>query len=534
MDHEELMPKEKLAAEEELVSEEGLMPEESLMPEEDLMPEEKLVPEENVMPDKERMFKEQEPPECGTGADRPVSAVDAGEPVDVGAPVDISVPADKTVTRRREYGWNDYILALTAAFASWAYVRGAGIFPDAWLPLFTALFAFAGIFYLTSSGRKMDGEGKLYFVFMAAAAVWFLVKYLPGQQDWERQDIMPYVALFLHGAGVYWLLTIGGARLRGSLDESCIRDLLRGFFVIPFSHFDEAFLVAVHGVRKLRSGDQETKKRQKDKAGQILFGIVMSIPVLIIVLPMLAAADESFSAFTGGISEFCLSLTQKFFEALLFGDFLLNLLVFLGTFYFFGLFYGAFHAKVTKTKKLTGGAGAAVRIPFTVMMSFSAAVCGVYVLFFLVKFSDILTKAFSHQQSFVYSEYARQGFFELCFIAVINFMLFYFIKVFSDGENRMVKRILSLLSVETLGFIILAFSKMCLYISVYGFTFKRVFTSWFMAVLFVSFSRLFYCTWKRGNAIKPAVIFASVTFLLLAYSNMEVWMHQANLMMGFL
>lgn len=467
---------------------------------------------EKLLSEEELISEEQKQPESATGADAPV----------------------KPPVRSRDYGWNDYILLLTAAFASWAYVRGSGIFPDAWLPLFTALFAFAGIFYLSSIGRKMDGEGKLYFAFMAAAALWFLVKYLPGQQDWERQDIMPYVVLFLHGAGVYWLLTIGGARVRGRLDESCIRDLLRGFFAIPFSHFDAAFLAAVHGIRKLRSGDPGTKKRQRDKAGQILFGIVMSVPVLIIVLPMLASADESFSSFIGGISDICLSLTQKFFDALLFGDFLLNLLVFLGTCYFFGLFYGAFHAKVPKIGETAGSSGKAAQIPFTAMMSFSAAVCGVYILFFLVKFSDILMKAFSQQKSFVYSEYARQGFFELCFIAVINFMLFYFIKMFSDGENRVVKWILSLLSVETLGFIILAFSKMCLYISVYGFTFKRVFTSWFMAVLFVSFSRLFYCTWKRGNAIKPAVVFASVTFLLLAYSNMGVWMNQANLMMGFL
>ena len=93
---------------------------------------------------------------------------------------------------------------------------------------------------------------------------------------------------------------------------------------------------------------------------------------------------------------------------------------------------------------------------------------------------------------------------------------------------------LSLLCAETLGFIMLAFSKMCLYISVYGFTFKRVFTSWFMAVLFITFFRLIYCIWKQGNAIKTAVLFASATFLLLAYSNMEGWMRQANLMMGFL
>ena len=45
-------------------------------------------------------------------------------------------------------------------------------------------------------------------------------------------------------------------------------------------NFGEVFLVAAHGVKtiqKRRSGDKE---KQKDKAGQILFGVMMSIPVL--------------------------------------------------------------------------------------------------------------------------------------------------------------------------------------------------------------------------------------------------------------
>lgn len=63
---------------------------------------------------------------------------------------------------------------------------------------------------------------------------------------------------------------------------------------------------------------------------------------------MLAGADESFSAFVGGLSNLCSTLTENFFEALLFGNLLLNLMVILGTCYFYGLFYGAFHANPQK------------------------------------------------------------------------------------------------------------------------------------------------------------------------------------------
>ena len=213
---------------------------------------------------------------------------------------------------KRNYERRDYLLALIMAAASFVYVRGSEFFSGAWLPLFTALFVSAGVFYLHSLGRRMDREGKISLFFLIAGAVWFLVKYLPGRQEWELQGIMPYVTLFLHGAGVYWLLTVSGARIKGVLDESCILDLGKGFFALPFMNFGEVFLAAAHGVKQFRSSDQETKKKQKDKAGQILFGVMMSIPVLVIVLPMLAGADESFSAFVGGLSNLCSAFIWQF------------------------------------------------------------------------------------------------------------------------------------------------------------------------------------------------------------------------------
>lgn len=448
---------------------------------------------------------------------------------------DETLVAEVSADSRKEgkrYSRRDYILIPIVAAAAFIYVRGAEFLPGSWLPLFTVLFAAAGIFCLAHPKRRMGRNGNTCLAFLVIAALWFLVKYLPGQQDWELQDIMPYVVLFLHGSGIYWLLTISGSRLKGVLDESIFCDLLRGFFAIPLKYIAEIFFAAVSLCKRFRSGGREAGKKQC-KAGQVLFGIAMSIPVLMIVLPILASADESFADFLNGFSRLGFNAVQSFFDTLLFDNFGSNFWVIAAACYFYGLFYGSFHEKEGKHRRGTRKAPD-YKLPIAVMISFSAAVCGVYALFFLVKFSDILVKAFTMQQGYEYSEYARQGFFELCFISVINFGLFYFIKVFSGGKNKIVRIVLSLLCTETLGFIVLAFCKMCLYINGYGFTFKRIFTSWFMAVLFITFSRLFYCIWRQGNAMRSAVLFASITFLLLAYSNMDVWMQQANLAMGFL
>ena len=137
----------------------------------------------------------------------------------------------------------------------------------------------------------------------------------------------------------------------------------------------------------------------------------------------------------------CSTLTENF-EALLFGNFIVEsdgnsqYLLFLWP------FLRSFSCKIHKEDR------ASKRQPVC-----RSALCG-YDVFFIGGLRSLATvfsgevfrhswKAFSHQQSFVYSDYARQGFFELCFISVINFGLFYFIKVFSDREKKTVKLMLS-------------------------------------------------------------------------------------------
>ena len=452
---------------------------------------------------------------------------------------------EKNIEPPKKHLWKkqDYIAAALLAVATRIYFRGGEWLPGTWLVWFTVLFAAAGLCLLRGENRKMTREGKLFFVFLVAGAAWFLMKYLPGLEAWEDQDIMPYMVLFLHCSGVYWVLTVSGARLRDRLDESGILDLARGFVLIPLSHFDSLFRILYSVVKRWNWSRSTRNEEKKRRFGQAAFGVFLSIPVLIIILPLLSAADESFHHFASGAALWCSSLLDRFFGLFQFDEVLWNFMAFLGTCYFCGLFFGAFYAKVPKMEIGTGQGKEAeqgraekekdgLELPLPLLLSFGSVVCGVYALFFAVKFTDTGARLLEGPGTFVYSAYARQGFFELQFIALINFCLFYFIKCFARRENGKLKLALSVLSVETLGFIVLAFFKMSLYISVYGFTFKRIFTSWFMAVLFVTFSRLLRCVWKKGNAIGPAVIFASVTFLMLAYSNMDFWMNQVNLMMN--
>ena len=163
------------------------------------------------------------------------------------------------------------------------------------------------------------------------------------------------------------------------------------------------------------------------------------------------------------------------------------------------------------------------------MVSFLMVFVAVYFFFFAVKVSGISGAMEQIEAGTLWtSTYARDGFFELCGIAAINFFMFSMVKWYSPQAALPMKMTLTILGVQTLAFICLAFSRMGLYIGTYGLTFKRVFTCWFMGVLFITFGLLIAELWKKFNGLRIAVMIGAVSFLILAYSDMPSWMTAYN------
>lgn len=418
--------------------------------------------------------------------------------------------SDKTV-----YGKAEYLLGVLLLIAARIYLG------DEKAPLiFTPVFLLAGTLYLTMKGMKMSRESKWLILCITAIWGWILLEYLPNS-GYCNYELMSYMYLFLHGAGVYWVLSLGESRAEKEIGEKSAMDMLRGIIILPCVNFFRLFGLAGSLISRFRVKGEDISKEEQEKRTYISIGILASIPVLIVILPLLQNADESFALFTRAVLSNFVDLIRSFFRV----GILLNMIALVIGCYLFGLFYGSFYTKPPKAVEKT-------ILPPAGVLTFSGIICGVYLLFFAVKIGDTVSVLFNSSRNIVYSTYAREGFFELCLIAMFNFALFYGTKIFSDWDRKNVKRMLTLLAVETLGFIVLAFSKMSLYISVYGFTCKRVLTSWFMCVLFLEFSFLIRNVWKKKNPIKPAVIFAAITFLMLAYSNMELWMSLFNQRMG--
>lgn len=387
----------------------------------------------------------------------------------------------------RRIGWNGVLCLFTAVFAGASFYGRKAVWPG-----------------------KPDRDARLYLIFTVAAALW--VGIFGGQRE---QDITGYVVLFLHGAAVYWVLAASNSRLDGCLNERGLTDLARGFFALPICCFGKWFGT----LGNLFACLFESSRRSSRKLKQAVSGLLLSIPFVAIAAGLLMGADPEFSAAASGVLEGLSYWLNGFLRNI--DGVIRGITAMIICCYLFGLIYGAYQKEEKPEAKHPS-------LPAAMLTAFLLAFLALYGVFFLVKLAAV-PRALSAigKGELLRSAYAREGFFQLCWIAAINFGIFSFVKWYwpeGSGTEGRKKLLLSFLGVQTLAFIGLAMFRMGFYIAGYGLTFKRVFTTWFMTVLLVTFVLLMLENWKKQVwAIRRSVIFGCVTFLLLAYSNLPVW-----------
>jgi len=142
-----------------------------------------------------------------------------------------------------------------------------------------------------------------------------------------------------------------------------------------------------------------------------------------------------------------------------------------------------------------------------------------YVVYFISQwryyvsgFTGVLPEEFS------YAEYARQGFFELCSVSVVNLVLIigisFFIKRGKKESSVILKIITTLFCLCTLILIATAVSKLVMYIDFYGLTQKRIYALWLMVVIGIVFLVIALGQFLRN--LKVVAVSLTVTVLLFS------------------
>ena len=308
------------------------------------------------------------------------------------------------------------------------------------------------------------------WVWLGCLALCVLPPLWGGGKVWED-----HTWLFLHGFAIYYVLNRADALMEGRTSHLLPADGFCGAIVYPFANFFLRFRVL------------GTFPRRREKtAGRTVFWSVLAI--LAAAGAFIAAADLLSQADRGFAELIRAPFTIKVHFDLItfFSRLVLSLPV--GA-YLYGLAVGVGREQQIRERggKLCAALERMRAVPVKIWIALLAVFALLYGVFFFVQ-GQYLFGAFTRTlpKDFTVAEYARQGFFELCKVMVLNFALLW-LALRSAGESARTHRGLraaaTVILAESLLLAVTAGSKLWLYIDCFGFTPLRLQSAWLIASL---------------------------------------------------
>lgn len=374
--------------------------------------------------------------------------------------------------------------------------------------VFTVVFLGSVLYYLVKKGVRPSKESWFWLIITLLTGLSFAL--------WNNIGLVPVRNMFLFCSAVYWVMSAASIQIAGGTGNYLLLDGINAVCVIPFRNF-------VNQYRAL--GALKNKQKNGKKALSVLLGVAIALLVLLIVTPQLLRADS------GGFSNIVNSFLDMFrfdFSSVI--EFLFYCILAVPTAaYLFGLISGSAVKRGTKafTTEKTAKAVSALKItaPVTVNIILGA-VCVLYILFIACQVPYFFS-AFNGTRPvgwLSYSEYARQGFFELVGVAAINLALLTGANVLSKKprpENTVLKIFNIALALITLLLIATAFSKMALYIDAFGLTTLRILPCAFMLLLAFVCVAVIVMQRVKFSVVRVTLIAGAVLFTALCLADMD-------------
>jgi hypothetical protein len=370
---------------------------------------------------------------------------------------------------------HDGIFALFAFAIGFFFARWVLFSWQGWgVTLFTLGYCGIVTLYLLKKGMHMTRAGWFWLSVVTATGLSFSL--------WSNNGLEPWRSFLLFGSAVYWVICATGMTISGKTSNWIGLDSINGLFVIPFKNIGTQYRSLAYLGRNKRA-----EGRQIFAVG---LGLILTFIVAAAVLPLLLRADSGgFSRITSGVLNYLQGGIRGQLGELI-ADCILAIPI---AAYVFGLVGGSVHRRgsgLLKEDILLKAAARGRVLPLITVYTFLGLLCTLYIIFIGSQLPYFFS-AFIGQRPEgwqVYSEYARSGFFELCRIAAINLSVLALTNFLSTGRSRDhsgLKLLNSLLAALTLVLIATAFSKMAMYIGVYGLSMRRLLPCYFMVFLAV-------------------------------------------------
>ena len=259
---------------------------------------------------------------------------------------------------------------------------------------------------------------------------------------------------------------------------------------------------------------KEEKTTKESQLVFILLGIAISIPILFIMITLLSSADIVFHNVIHNLFSFDLAFTTLIRIGLM-----ITCTFFASYALLSALSKKNIKEEVTEKKILEP----------IVAITVTGMLCTVYLLFSVIQILYLFIGKMKLPAGYTYSVYAREGFFQLLTVCIINLVIVLFcISFFKD--NIILKILLTIISGCTYIMILSSAIRMFMYISVYNLTFLRVFVLWALMVIFLLMIGItIYIYNSRFPLFFYSIAITTVFYIVLSFVHPDYLIARYNL-----
>lgn len=269
------------------------------------------------------------------------------------------------------------------------------------------------------------------------------------------------------------------------------------------------FFKHTKGKIRIKSGKSEENKN-------VILGILLAIIFLVVVLPLLSQADLVFRRIL--LSPFQavhITNADEIIKAICF--------IFIPAILFYGLICSCYIRYMETVEKQYSLWKPDALIIMTGIIAIT------YILFCSIQITYLFGGLFELPEGITYAEYARQGFLQLLWVAVINIGLVLLIK-FRCTPSKKLDHILLMLSICTVVMILSSAYRMVLYVKAYNLTRLRVLVLWFLVFLvFVVGQMIYYIYHTKFRIGKWLFTTALVAYMILSFGRMDYVIAKYNI-----
>ncbi len=245
----------------------------------------------------------------------------------------------------------------------------------------------------------------------------------------------------------------------------------------------------------------ETKKEKNSRLGSIIFGVFIGTIIGIIILLLLMSADAYFKSFISNIfNSFNID----------FGSIILLIISFI---ILFSVLINIFLNRETEVEEKEY-----TKLDEVMVITVLAIINTIFVLFLISEISRLTINFLKLPVEYTYASYAREGFFQLLFVTMINFVIIMYLlyKTKIIDESSKIKKLIFILITFSIILIFNSYYRMYLYINNYGFTVLRLQVILFLTMELIIFSILIKKIFK-GLKFNDALIYfvVMISFYIL-------------------